>query len=309
MEKIAQRLRQDFKREKPLLTRNLLTLSIEGMGLKLLASRGERVSAWAITPINPRFLRGGFVADPQGLASVIRTAVSKKDFSQRHRVLASIPALHSVCRTLELPNLPEVRPDVAIPQQARRDFGYSAENSILRWQPLATVGGRPRFLIVSVPREPVITLIETLKLAGLHPDKIETIALALSRAVNQPQAIIVAVEPNGLDSIILKDGIPLATRSTFSGGRAQDSESLATLLTDALDSIISFYNESYPDPVPPDTPVYLFGSSISLNTNVIPEVETSLGHPVSEFEPPVLYPQDFPKTEFAVNIGLMLKEL
>ena len=287
-----------------------LTLSIEGMSLKLLASRGKRVLAWSITPVNPKFLRGGFVADPQGLASVVRGVVSKKEFSGRHRVLASIPAFHSVCRTLELPNLPEVRPDVAIPQQARRDFGYSAENSILRWQPLASVGGRRCFFIVSVPREPVITLIETLKLAGLHPDKIETTIFALSRAVNQSQAIIVAVEPNSLDSIILKDGMPLATRSTFLGERPQDSESLATLVTGALDSIISFYNESYPDnPVPPDIPVYLLGSSLSLSTNIVSAVETALGRSVSEFELPVLYPQDFLKAELAVNIGLMLKEV
>ncbi len=291
------------------MTRSLLTLSIEGMSLKLLASRGERVLAWSITLINPIFLKGGFVADRQGLASVIRAAVNKKEFSQRHRVLASIPAFHSVCRTLELPDLPEVRPDVAIPQQARRDFGYSAESNILRWKPLASVGGRPRFFIVSVPREPVITLIETLKLAGLQPDNIETTTFALSRAVNQSQAVIVVVEPNSLDSIILKDGIPGATRSTFLGERPQDSESLTTLATGALDGIVSFYNESYPDnPVPPDIPVYLFGSSLSLNANIVSAVETSLGHPVSEFEPLVLYPQDFPKAEFAVNIGLMLKE-
>lgn len=290
--------------------KSLLSLSIEGTSLKLLASRGKRVLAWSITQINPGFLRRGFVADPQGLASVIREAVSEKEFSRQHRVLASIPAFHSICRTLELPNLPEVRPEVAIPQQVRRDFGSSAENSILRWQPLASVGGRRRFFIVSVPREPVITLVETLKLAGLHPDKIETTISALSRAVNQSDAIILAVESNSLDSIILRGVMPLATRSTFLGERPQDSESLPTLVTDALDNIVSFYNEGHPDnPLPPDIPVYLFGSSLSLNANIVSAVETALGRRVSDFEPPVLYPQDFPKAELAVNVGLMLGEL
>ncbi len=293
-----------------MLTRGLLTLSVEGTSLKLLASRGNRVLAWAVISINPKFLKGGFVADPQGLASVIRAATSEKGFSRRHRVLASIPAFHSVCRTLELPDLPEVRADVAIPQQARRDFGYSAENSILLWQPLASVGGRPRFLVVSAPREPVITLVETFRLAGLHPDRIETVTFALSRAVNQPQAIIVAAEPNGLDSIILKDGIPLATRSTFLGEGPHDPESLTTLVTGALDTIVSFYNESYPDkPMPPDIPVYVLGSALSLNPNVVSAVEMALGRPVSQFEPPILYPEHFLKAEFAVNIGLMLRML
>ncbi|MFH0768216.1 MAG: hypothetical protein V1932_01455 [Chloroflexota bacterium] len=305
MENIIQRLNEFLGGPK-----GLLSLCIEGMSLKLLACRGERVVAWAITPINPRFLRGGFAVNSQGLASVIRAAVSKEEFSGQHRVLASLPAFHSVFRTLEIPNLKEVRPEVVIPQQARRDMGYSAENTLLFWHPLESGVDRRRFFVVSVPREPVLTLVETLRLAGLRPDKIETTTFALSRAVNQSQAIIVAVEPNSLDSIIMRDNIPLATRSTFLGERPQEPEALPALVTDALERIIAFYDESNPDnPLPPDIPVCLFGSALSLNPDIVPAVESALGRPVAEFEPPILYPPDFPKAELAVNVGLVLKEL
>lgn len=305
MEDIVQRLSELLGGKK-----SLLSLSIEGMSLKLLACQGKRVLAWANTPINPGFLRGGFVADSQRLASVIKGAVSKEGFSGRHRVLASLPAFHSISRPLELPNLPEVHPEVAIPQQARRDIGYSAENSLLFWQPLANEIGRRRFFVISVPREAVITLVETLKLAGLQPDKIETTTFALSRAVNRSHAIIVAVEANSLDSIIVRDNIPLATRSTFWGETPRDTASLPALVTDALGNIITFHNESNPyNPLPPDIPVYLLGSAVPLNPDIVSAVETTLGRSVSEFEPPILYPPDFPKAELAVNIGLMLKEL
>ncbi|MFC1957541.1 hypothetical protein ACFLX0_01830, partial [Chloroflexota bacterium] len=71
-------------------------------------------------------------------------------------------------------------------------------------------------------------------------------------------------------------------------------------LTDALESGINFYNDSNPDnPLPPDTPIYPFGSA----------VEAALGRPITEFEPPLRYPPDFPKAELAVNIDLILKEL
>lgn len=293
-----------------LMTKNFLSLSIEGMSLKLLAGQGERVSAWAITPLNPRFLRGGFVANQQGLANVIKTALSKKEFSGRRRVLASLPAFHSVSRILEVPDLRQVRPEVVIPQQAKRDMGYSAENSLLFWQLLNRIGGRQRFFVASVSREPVITLIETLKLAGLQPDRIDTTTFALSRAVNERQAIIAALEANSLDSIILIDSIPVSTRSTFLGEGAPNIESLPTLVTDALENIITFHNESNPDnPLPPDIPIYLLGSGVLLNPNIVSAVESALGRPVAEFKPPILYPKDLPKAELAVNIGLVLKEL
>ena len=226
MRDIVQRVRSTLSG-----TKSLLSLSIEGMSLKLLACRGQRVSAWAIIPLNPRFLRGGFLVPSPQLTGVIKAAVSKKEFSRQRRVLACLPSFHSVSRLLELPSSLEARPEVIIPQQAKRDMGYSAENNLLLWQPVASEGGQQRFFIISVPKEPVITLIETLKMVGLHPDKIETTTFALCRAVNQSQAIIFAVEPNSLHSIIMRDTIPLTSQSTFWGEAPRDMESLPSLVT------------------------------------------------------------------------------
>lgn len=310
MENIVNSMRQVIESGKTMITNNLLAISIEGMNLKLLACQKEKVLDWSITPVNPKFLRGGFVVNPRGLASVINKALSKKGFSKQQRVLASVPGFHSICHTLEFPKIRELRPETVIPQQVRRDLGYSEANNLLFWQPLKSTGIQQSFFVVFVPKEPVVNLIETLKLAGLQPDKIEVNTFALSRAVNQSQAIIIAVEPNSLDSIIVRDNIPLATRSTFLGEGQQDIRSLPTLVTDALDGIMTFYNESHPDnPIPPDIPVHLLGSGVALNPDIVTAVEATLGRSVSQFEPPIVYPTDFPKTELAVNIGLILKEL
>ena len=207
-------------------------------------------------------------------------------------------------------NLPEVRPDVVIPQQAKRDMGYSPENSLLFWQGLASHEGWRRFFVLSVPKEPVLNLIKTLKSAGLRPDNIETATFALCRAINQPQAIIIVVEPNSLSSIIMRDAIPVTTQSTFLGEEPREMESLPGLATDALEGIMAFHNESNPDnPLSPDIPVYLFGSAVPVNPDIVSEIEAALGRPVSEFDPPLVYPPDFPKAELAINIGLVLKKL
>ncbi|MBI2830427.1 MAG: hypothetical protein HYX81_04630 [Chloroflexi bacterium] len=288
--------------------KNLLSLSIEGMSLKILACRGERVSYWAVTPLNPQLLRRGFAADSKSLANVIKAAMNKSEFRGYRRVIASIPAFHSVCRIMELPNLPGMRPEAVIPQQARRDIGYSPENTVLFWRPLEKKGSR--FFIASAPKEPIITLVETLKLAGLRPDKIEITTFALSRAVNRTEALILDVEPNSLDSIIVRDNMPLVTQSTFWGETPQNPQSLPGLVSDALERIMTFYNDGNPNnPLPSDMPVFLLGSALHLNPDIVSSVESALGRSLAEFEPPLVYEKDFPKADLAVNIGLVLKEL
>ncbi|MCL0076422.1 hypothetical protein M1O12_00055 [Dehalococcoidia bacterium] len=289
--------------------RKLLSLSTDGANLKLLACRGGKVSAWSITPFNPGFLSGGFIANPEGLAEVIKTALSKEGLDGRGQVIASIPAFHSVSRFLEIPGTKEIPPEVAIPQQARREMGYSPEGSLLCWHPLGTTAGKRRYLALSAPKEPVITLIDTLKLAGLRPHTIETSSFALVRAVNQTRSIIAAVEPNSLDIVITSESVPVVSQSTFFGEEPMSADALPSLLTDALDRIVTFYNDTRPDkPLSADTPSYLFGSALSLSSEIAAAFETALGHPVSEFQPPLLYPPDFPRAEMAINIGLVLKE-
>jgi hypothetical protein len=187
-------------------------------------------------------------------------------------------------------------------------MGYSPEGSILCWHSLGTTAGKRRYLVLSAPREPVITLIDTLKLAGLRPQMIETSSFALVRAVNQPHSIIAAVEPNSLDIVITSESVPVVSQSTFFGEKPVSTDALPSVLTDALYRIITFYNDTMPDRPLSDTPSYLFGSARSLSPEIAAAFETGLGHPLSEFQPPLLYPPDFPRAEMAINIGLVLKE-
>ncbi|MBI2860804.1 MAG: hypothetical protein HYX91_04775 [Chloroflexi bacterium] len=285
-----------------------LSLSIEGASLRLLVCQGRKAIAWSLTPVSPRLLRNGFVASPEGIAGVIKEAVTgKKEFAGERGVIAALPAFHSVSRIINVPDLPGVRPEEVIPQHARRDMGYPSGNSLLKWQRLPSLAGQHSYFVVSVPREPVMALMHALSLAGLAASKIDTTTFALSRAVNSPEAIIASVEPDSLESIILRDSIPLAARSTFMGSSTQPG-AMPGLVTDALDRIISFYTESNPDKsLAHDIPVYLLGSALS--PEVTAAVETFLGRSVAPFQPPLLCPAGFPGAEMAVNVGLVLKEL
>ncbi|MBI2851827.1 MAG: hypothetical protein HYX84_01810 [Chloroflexi bacterium] len=290
--------------------RAVLAVSIAGMKLKLLACRGKEVTAWETVDLPAGLMSGGLPSNPPGLAGVIKTTLKRKEFSGRVRVLAALPSLYSVCRIMELPDLPRIKPETVLPQQARRDIGYSAENSLLFWQRLNNQSDGRQFMVVSVPKEPVVAIVQTFQTAEVPLSKLETATFSLCRAVNETDAVILEIDQYGFESTIMRDHIPVITRSQFSGQRPWDAESLPAHVTDALQRIISFHDENNPgSPLSASVPSYLLGSGVSGNPGVIEAANAVLGRPVADFDPPLTYPADFPKSEFAVNIGLVLKEL
>lgn len=288
----------------------IVTLSIGGMKLKLLACQGKDVLAWDTIALSPDLMNGGLPSDPLEFARVIRAAMNRTEFHGRRRVFAAIPSLYSVCRVMELPDLPGVKPVTAIPQQARRDIGYSAENSLLFWQRLGSEKNGRAFFVVSVPKEPVLSLVQAFQAAGVRLNNLETATLSLCRAVNETDAIILEIDDYGFESIILKQHIPVISRSQFAGPRPWAPESLPAHVTDALQPIIAFHDESNPNnPLSADVPFYLLGSGAAQHPDVTGATNAILGRPPADFNPPLTFPAGFPQSEFAVNIGLALKAL
>ncbi|MDP2952776.1 MAG: hypothetical protein Q8O76_05625, partial [Chloroflexota bacterium] len=235
------------------------------------------------------------MVDPEGLAGVISNALKKEGLGRQKQVIASLPGLHSLTRIVELPLTRELRPELAIPQMARREMGFSPESNFIFWRPVGVSRLRRRFFVFTAPKEPAATLVETLKLAGLRPVQIETKPFALARAVNQPEAMVVDLESNGLDIVVVRAGLPVVTQSAFLGEEAQEGEALLAIVRDTLDRVVSSYNDGNPDnPLPPGLPYYLVGASFSLNPDLAEALAGVLGHPPSQFTPPLLHPADFP---------------
>ena len=57
------------------MAKSIIALSIDGATLRVLGSRGDLVEVWESVPFNPRFVRNGHVAEPEGLGEVIRNTV------------------------------------------------------------------------------------------------------------------------------------------------------------------------------------------------------------------------------------------
>lgn len=294
-------------RGRPLLGKRI-AMSVEGTALRVLACQGREVSAWGSVPFNPSLLRNGFVANSSAMAEVMRLALRGKELDGS-QVLASLPGLQSASRVITLPPVAGVKPAVVLPREVRRLMPISIEDSYLHWQPLPRAGARRQFFVLAVPKEPVLTLLDSLSQARLKASAMDTRPLALARAANRSYAIVACVENTTIDIVVVAGDIPAVSRSLLLGEEPVSAEEALPRLLDELGRSLSFYSTTYREnPLPPDIPVLLCGA-LSQAPAIAPAVEDATGRPVAQPQPPLKFPPHFPLAEFVVNLGLVLKEL
>ncbi len=288
-----------------LFTHKTLTLSIEGTTLRVLACEGEKVSAWTSLPFNPALLRNGFVFNSKGMAQVIRNALDAKGLHHK-KVVAALPGFQSLSRIITLPKGKGVRPKVVLPGEAVRLMRISTDNSYLFWQAAGNTE-QQRFFVLAVPKEPLLSFVETLRLAGLRSAKIDLKPLALARAVNDSDAIIVNAENNSIDIVVVVDSIPVVTRSIFLGEESLSLESASSRVVEELGRTIAFYNDTNRDnPLAQQVPIYLCGA-FAADPELPSMVLSEIGHPMGQPKLVLDVPLDFPIGQMMVNLGLVLK--
>lgn len=288
------------------MAKRILTLSIEGLTVRMLSFRGKAVETLVSLPFNPKFIKGGVVADSEGLGRVIGSVVKEKGLGGR--VAVAFSALGTMSRVLTLPRGAASDLETVVNREARRVMGLSPETHNVHWQ-LLSGKGQPRVFVLAVPREPLLALMEAVKLAGLTPQVVDLKPLALARAVNQKNAIIAHAEINSHELSIVVDGFPSLMRGISLGDELMAPDMALARILDELSRTISYYNETHREtPLSNNVPVFLTGdlaSDQSLSANLA----TVTGRTVGTLEPPLRLPQGFPVATFMTNIGLGLKVL
>lgn len=283
-------------------------MSVEGITLRVVTFRGGVVESSLSLPFNPRFLRGGAVVDPDGLGGVIRQALADKGLGRGKGIFA-LPGLGVLSRVLTLPPVATGKLESVIPREARRAFALSGDTHAIHWQVLSGKTSPLRVFVLAVPKEPLLALAQTGKAAGLKMEAIDLKPLALARAVNQKNAVIVHGEVNCLEMVIMLDGLPGLMRSIFLGDEALAPEFALTRLLDELSRTLTYYSEtSRENPLDMSVPVYLTGELAS-NPALAANVTTFTGRSVGAIEPPLPLPQGFNAILFMTNLGLILKTL
>jgi len=285
-----------------------VTLNISSTSVRLLSVRGRRVRKWGSLPLPPGLVKDGLILRPKVVGAMI-SSLFKSTKVPKQRVITSLTGLSFIYRVLSLPRMKPASQPEAIQRAAGKEMPLPLEELYLSWQ--AIDGGRDEldFFVLGVPRGPIDTLVETLSEAGVPPYLIDLNPLALARAANREEAIIISLEPDCFDIVLVANGMPAVMHAITPREERGSLEDNIRRLTDELSKAIEFYNSNHPQNLlSPTTPLLLTGE-LSTDTTTSEIIRAETGYPIELLAPPMELPPDLPVGLFATNLGLALKKV
>jgi len=285
-----------------------VTLNIGDTSIRLLSTKGRQVKKWGSAPLAPGLVRDGLILQPKAVGEVIN-ALFKSTKVRRKQVITSLSGLSFTFRMI---TLPQMKPDLleeALHRAARKEMPLPLEELYLSWQAIGGKDDELAFFVLGVPRNLIDAVVQTLAEAGIKPYLMELKPLALARAANRGDALIVSLEPDYFDIILVANGIPTIMHTMTPRGGGATLEDNIQRLTDELSRTVKFYNNSHPEnPLSPTTPLLLSGE-LSSDATASQLIQAEMGYPVEPLIPPLKFPPDFPANAYATNMGLALKKI
>jgi len=290
------------------LANKVVTLEIDTSAIRLMETGDGRVVKWASLALDPTLFEDGVISDPRALSAAVRQLMDSSGIKAKN-VIASVSGLYSVSRIVAVSTPPggEVTTREAVLEAAEEIMPLSVDELYLSWQTITAGEGTQRVLVVGVPRDVLDAEIRVLRIAGINPRILDLKAIALARAVNKKQALILNIEPSSFDIIIVVNGIPEVMRTTAWQPDGLTEEDRVEHLAMNLELTVGFYNSHHPDtPLDPATPFFITGQ-MSRDLDLIEKLPARVGYLLESLAPRLECPKHMPVSQYAVNIGLALK--
>ena len=285
----------------------MVTLEISSTNIRLMETEKGRVIKWASCSLEPGMFEEEVISDPQALSAAVKQLMTSSGIHERN-IIASVSGLYSVSRIITVPTPPgALATQQAVLEAARRVMPLSEEELYLSWQTTATFEGSQQVLVVGVPRDVIDSEVQTLRTAGVNPRILDLKAMALIRAVNREQALILNIEPSSFDMVVVVDGVAEIMNTTAWQPANLDREEQAEHLAGALELAVGFYNSHHLDThLDLATPLFITGQ-MSGDLALMEKLQARMEYPIEPLTPPLECPAHLPVSQYAVNIGLTLK--
>jgi len=286
---------------------SVTTVHIEGSSVRLLVVKDKQITSWGIEPLEPGLVRDGVVADPKAVGRHI-SALFAAQHVGRSNLVAGLTGQRCVPRILEFPQVNPRLLTEAITREMKREMPVPLDETHLSWQIIRRDNDHLRVFALGVPRDLLVPQMEAIRLAGGKLRSMDIKPLALVRAIGRAEALIADLEPESLDIIVVRGGIPAAIRMVSLQREIETMEDKVRRLGEELARAVKFYNDTHQEePLQPETPTYLTGSLAEAAASA-GVAEALAGHPAEPLPSPLHHPGDLPLAAFMVNIGLALKE-
>lgn len=284
------------------------TLNISATSIRVLSVKGRQVEKWGDTPLAAGLVRDGLILEPKTVAAAIDELFQATGIP-RERVITCLSNLSFTYRILSLPRMKPALLEEAIQRGVKKEIPLPLEELYLSWQAVGGERDELSFFVLGVPRNLADAAAQTLETAGLEPYLMDLKPLALARAANRGDAIIVDMETDCFDIVLVTNGVPAIMRTISPRGGGATLEDNAQRLTDELSKTVKFYNSSYPEtPLSPTTPLLLTGE-LSAGAMAGKFIQDKMAYPVEPLVPPLNFPPDLPLAQYAANMGLVLKKV
>ncbi len=285
----------------------MVTIEISSTEIRLMEIEGRRVTKWASRSLEPGMFEDEVISDPHALSAAVKQFMTSSGITERS-VTASVSGLYSLSRIVMVATpLGESVTQQAVLEAAAEVMPISEEELYISWQTIATGEGGQQVLVVGVPRDVIDSEVQALRAAGVNPRILDLKAMALIRAVNREQALILNIEPASFDIVLVVNGVAEVIRTTAWQTDDLSVEEKAEHLAIALELTVGFYNSHHPGfPLDPATPLFITGQ-MSGDLALMEELQDSVAYPIEPLTPPLEYPAHLPVSQYAVNIGLALK--
>ncbi|MFC1897225.1 hypothetical protein ACFLX8_01445 [Chloroflexota bacterium] len=286
----------------------VVTLEVDTTTIRLMETIEGRVVKWASLSLDSTMVEGEVTSDSQILSTAVRQLMSSSGIAARD-VVASVSALYSVSRIVAVsnPSGGGVADHETVIEAARDVMPLTPEELYLYWQPINAGEDAQQTFVVGVPRDVIDIEMQAMKMAGINVRVLDLKTIALARAVNKEQALILNIEPSNFDIVIVVNGIPEVMRTIAWQQDSFTMEDKVEHLAMNLEMTAGFFNLHHPDAPLGSTTPFLITGQMSGDLDLVGKLEARVGYPIESLAPPLECPKHMPVSQYAVNIGLALK--
>jgi hypothetical protein len=180
-----------------------------GLGqLTFLQIADGEVNAWGYRPLPEPLLRNGDPYEPAALGEVVRQSLAVAGIDAR-RARMTIPDEATVSRHVTMPPMRHRDLVRAMGFEAERLLPFPIERACWSWDVTERTPDNIKVYLVAAWRDVVDHYIEVARYAGLDPEVLEPRSVAVARAVDCDQALLIHGAAQRLHLTLLSHGQPV----------------------------------------------------------------------------------------------------
>lgn len=271
------------------LERRTLTATVDGSLIRIVGFGGGQPVAWQTIDLNG--------AGPYELSPAFA------GFGPlRSRHLADLPFYATMIRYIPRPAVSRRYMAEVVSREVGATLPFERDEIEFHWTPFRD-GRGPEVAATALPTWEVDSQIALLAKTGVRPSATYTKAIALTTAAGFDDAMLVHVAPGTTSLVLVRGGIPRAVHQVELPHPRGDIGQRVDVIERGVQALEAF------DEFPSDDPLPVIATG---SLSDAPELDQALASRFgTRFTKPVRSlqaPADFPATEYAANVGLMLTD-